>query len=184
MKTEVRITGLGGQGAITIGHLIGRAAVIFEGKEAVVTEGYSPYVTGGWARADAIVSDAPIDYPYVSKLDALVAMYQEGLDLNAKLVKPGGLVLVEKKLVDASALRGVSNVVEVPAGEIAEKLGGKIMTNVVLLGALAAVSGVVSMGSLKKALADRFPKAAELNSKALQAGSDAVGAQREERAPG
>lgn len=174
MRREFRITGLGGQGAITIGHIMGRAAVIFDGKEAVVTEGYSPYVTGGWSRADVIVSDEPVDYPYVSKLDALVTMYQEGLDLNVKMVRPDGFVLVEKRLVNSAGVRNERRVIEVPALDLAEKLGRKILMNVVLLGALAASSGVVSFASLKKAVADRFPRAAELNSKALDVGLEAV----------
>jgi len=173
MRWEVRITGLGGQGAITIGHIIGRAAVLYDNKEAVVTEGYSPYVTGGWSRADVIVSNEPIDYPYVSRLDFLVTMYQEGLDLNVKLVKPDGIILTEKKLVDAATARKERRVVEVPAAELAEKLGRKILMNVVLLGALAAGTGAVSVESLKRAVAERFPRAAEVNMKALEAGMDA-----------
>lgn len=172
MNWEFRITGLGGQGAITIGHILGRAAVLYDKKEAVVTEGYSPYITGGWSRADVIVSDGQIDYPCVSKLDILVAMYQEGLDLNVKLLKPDSTVLVEKRLVDTADVKNGRKVVEVPATELAERLGRKILANVVLLGALAANSNAVSMDSLKKAVADRFPKAAELNVKALEAGFD------------
>ncbi|MDV3277003.1 MAG: 2-oxoacid:acceptor oxidoreductase family protein [Nitrososphaerales archaeon] len=172
MKWEFRITGLGGQGAITIGHILGRAAVLYDNKEAVVTEGYSPYITGGWSRADVIVSDDQIDYPYVSKLDILVAMYQEGLDLNVKLLKPDSTVLVEKRLVDTAKVKNERKVIGVPATELAERLGRKILANVVLLGALAANSNAVTMDSLRKAVADRFPKATELNLKALEAGFD------------
>jgi len=59
MKFEARITGLGGQGAITAGHIFGSAAALHEGKEVVVTEGYSPYVTGGWSRADVVIPTSP-----------------------------------------------------------------------------------------------------------------------------
>jgi 2-oxoglutarate ferredoxin oxidoreductase subunit gamma len=170
MKFEVRITGVGGQGAITAGHIFGTAVSLHEGKEVVVTEGYSPYVTGGWSRADVVVSDEPIDYPLVSRLDALVTMYQEGLDTNIKLVKPSGVVLVEKRMVDLSRTAGDKRIFAIPAAATAEKLGKKILTNIVILGSMVALASPHSLEPLKKAVAERFPKAAELNVRALDAG--------------
>jgi len=181
VRWEFRITGIGGQGAISIAHIIGRAAVMYDSRDAVVTEGYSPFITGGWSRGDIIISDESVDYPYVSKLDVLLTMYQEGLDLNLKIVKSDGVVLTEKRLVDPKSVgRGV-RVVEIPAMEAAEKIGKKILTNVVMLGGLSAVSPAVSPDALKKALADRFPKAKDLNAKALDTGFEL--AKRFEEAP-
>jgi 2-oxoglutarate ferredoxin oxidoreductase subunit gamma len=170
VRWEFRITGIGGQGAISLAHIIGRAAVMYDSREAVVTEGYSPYVTGGWSRGDVIISDDQVDFPFVTKLDVLLTMYQEGLDLNLKLVKPDGVILTEKRLVHPSSAGPARRVVEIPAMEAAEKIGKKILTNVVMLGGLSAVSPAVSPEALKKALADRFPKAKDLNVQALDTG--------------
>jgi 2-oxoglutarate ferredoxin oxidoreductase subunit gamma len=170
MRTEIRVTGSGGQGAITLGNILGTAAALHDGKEAVVTEGYSPAITGGWSRADVVISDGPIDYPLVSKLDALVAMYQEGLELNAKLVKPSGVIVVESQLVDASRARADGLILSIPAASQAQALGKKVLTNIVLLGALLGATSVVSKTSVEKTLVERFPKAAELNLKALNSG--------------
>jgi 2-oxoglutarate ferredoxin oxidoreductase subunit gamma len=171
MRWEFRFAGIGGQGAITIGNLLGRAAVLYGGKEAVVTEGYSPYVTGGWSRADVIVSEDPIDYPLVTKLDILLTMYQDGLDLNLRMVKSGGTVLAENQLVSFRGvgrkdlrLRGIPGIVT------AESLGKKLVANVVMLGAVPAVCNAVELEAVKKATADRFPRAVELNMKALDLG--------------
>ena len=172
MKFEARITGIGGQGAITAGHLFGNAAALHEGKEVVVTEGYSPYVTGGWSRADIVVSDEPIDYPLVSKLDALVTMYQEGLDLNLKMVKPTGVIVAERRLVDLSKVAGDRRVFSIPAADAAEGLGRKVVTNIVMLGSMVALASPQSLEPLKTAVAERFPRAAELNVKALDTGAD------------
>ena len=172
MKFEARITGIGGQGAITAGHVFGTAAALHEGKEVVVTEGYSPYVTGGWSRADVVVSDEPIDYPLVSRLDALVTMYQDGLDLNLKMVKPSGVILAEQRLVDLSKVVGDRRVFPIPAADTAEALGRKVLTNIVMLGSMVALASPHSMEPLKKAVTERFPKAAELNVRALDAGAD------------
>lgn len=181
MKFEVRITGLGGQGAITAGHVFGSAAALHEGKEVVVTEGYSPYVTGGWSRADVVVADEPIDYPLVSKLDALVTMYQEGLELNMKMVRPSGVVLAEERMVDISKLEGDRRVFAIPAAAAAEGLGKKVLTNIVMLGSMVALASPRSLDPVKKAVAERFPKAAELNIKALDAGVKLAEAAKERR---
>jgi len=173
MRKEIRITGLGGQGAITAGNILARAAVLYDQKEAVLTEGYSPYITGGWSRADIIIQEEKIDFPLVSRLDVLVTMYQEGLDQNYRLIKSGGVALGEKRLVSVNAsLKRTDDkrIFLIPAASEAEKLGKKMVTNIVLLGSLEAIAPVVNIESLKKALADRFPKAAELNLKAIAAG--------------
>ena len=171
MKFEARITGIGGQGAITAGHVFGTAAALYEGKQVVVTEGYSPYVTGGWSRADVVVSDDPIDYPLVSKLDALLTMYQEGLDLNMKMVKPNGVVLVEQRLVNLAGLEGDKRIYAIPAAATAERLGRKVLMNIVMLGSMTALASPQTFEHLKKAVTNRFPKAAELNMKALEEGA-------------
>ena len=170
MKFEARITGIGGQGAITAGHIFGSAAALYEGKEVAVTEGYSPYVTGGWSRADVVISDEPIDYPLVSRLDALVTMYQEGLDLNMKMVKPGGVIIAEQRLVNLSRVVGDKRVYAIPAAAAAETLGRKVLMNIVMLGSMVALASPNSLEPLKKAVVERFPRAAELNVKALDAG--------------
>jgi 2-oxoglutarate ferredoxin oxidoreductase subunit gamma len=174
VRRDIRITGLGGQGAITAGHILGRAAVIYDRKEAVMTEGYSPYITGGWSKADVIVSDDPVDFPLVSSLDVLVAMYQEGLVKNLSMVKPSGIAISESRLAGTLPTNHTEkrSVISVPAASAAEALGKKMLTNVVMLGSLEAIAPVVNLDSLKRALIDRFPKAAELNLKAIDAGYD------------
>jgi len=172
LRRDIRIAGLGGQGAITAAHILGRAAVMYERKEAVMTEKYSPYVTGGWSRADLIISDDPVDFPLVSSFDVLVAMYQEGIDASLSMVKPKGIAISESRLAKnyASNHGEKRGVLSVPAAAAADKLGKKMLTNVVMLGSLEAIAPVVNLDSLKKALVDRFPKAAELNLKAVDAG--------------
>jgi 2-oxoglutarate ferredoxin oxidoreductase subunit gamma len=170
MRFEIRVTGSGGQGAITIGHILGSAAALYDSKEAVITEGYSPYITGGWSRADVVISDEPVDYPLVSKLDALVTMNQEGLDLNATLVKTYGLIVVESQLVDISKMKADRRIFSVPATAQATTLGRKLLSNIVMLGALVGAISAVSKGAVEKALAERFPKYVDLNLKALNSG--------------
>src|SRR3989344_4266271 len=91
----IRIIGSGGQGAITVGRLLGEAAIA-EKKDAVMTESYSPYITGGWSMADIVISGKDIDYPFFSKPDFLIAMSQEGLEIGMK--NAGAVLIAEKSL--------------------------------------------------------------------------------------
>jgi 2-oxoglutarate ferredoxin oxidoreductase subunit gamma len=128
-------------------------------------------VTGGWSRADVVISDDPIDYPLVSKLDVLLTMYQEGLDLNLRMLKNDGRVLAESQLVSFGSVgRKELKLFGIPAIITAESLGKKIVANIVMLGAVPAICDAVVLEAVKKAAADRFPKAIDLNMKALDRG--------------
>jgi 2-oxoglutarate ferredoxin oxidoreductase subunit gamma len=163
---------MGGQGAITIARILGRAAALHDDKEVAITEDYSPYVTGGWSRGDIVISEEPIDYPRVFSLDGLLTMYQNGLDSNAALVNPKGVILAESRLVDSSHDRSGKRILSLPAMATAENLGRKVLMNVVLLGSLVATTSAVSVGSIRSAVSEEFPKMSELNLRALNAGFD------------
>lgn len=174
IRREIRLQGLGGQGIISAGHLIGEAASLHEHKEAVMTEDYSPYITGGWSRADLVVSDEPIDYPLVTKPDILVAMSQDALEANWKNTTPNATIIAEKSMVHAESVEG-RKVFAIPALSIAEELGKKVVANIVMLGFFAAKTDVVGREAMETAILNRFAKAAELNRRAFQRGTDLAG---------
>jgi len=65
-RHEFRFSGFGGQGVITMAHVVGRAATIHADLDATMTEAYGPEKTGGFSRGDVVVSDDTIDYPAVA----------------------------------------------------------------------------------------------------------------------
>jgi 2-oxoglutarate ferredoxin oxidoreductase subunit gamma len=168
-RQEIRLHGLGGQGIISAGRLIGEAASLHERREVVMTEDYSPYITGGWSRADLVVSDEPIDYPLVTKPDILVAMSQDGFDDNWNGTVRNAAIVVEKGIVKTCQVED-RRLFAVPALSIAERLGKRVVANIVMLGFLAAKTGVVSRDALETAILNRYAKAAELNRRAFQSG--------------
>ncbi|MFQ6086958.1 MAG: 2-oxoacid:acceptor oxidoreductase family protein, partial [Candidatus Bathyarchaeia archaeon] len=60
-RTEVRIAGLGGQGVILAGQILGRAAV-YDGKYVVQTQSYGAEARGSAAKSEVIISDEPIKF--------------------------------------------------------------------------------------------------------------------------
>jgi 2-oxoglutarate ferredoxin oxidoreductase subunit gamma len=173
LRWEVRISGAGGQGIITAGHLIGLAATLHDRKDAIMTEDYSPYITGGWSNADIIISDEPIDYPLLKHPDVLIAMSQEAYNTHEPAVKDRGLIIVERSMVSPRQ-NGRTRLIAVPALEIAERLGRRIVANIVMIGAFAEATKFVSPDALKQVILSRFRKASKLNEDAFNQGAAAV----------
>ena len=169
MKKEIRFAGYGGQGIILMGNIAAKAAVLYDGKNAVYTPSYGPEARGGAASSNVIISDEEIDYPYVTNIDVLVAMSQMGYENNAPLLKDNGLLVIDKDLVKLK--NGAGEIAKIEATRIAEKLGKKIVANIVMLGFFTAVTKIISYEAIKKAVLESVPaKYKELNEKALEAG--------------
>ena len=71
-RSEIRLSGYGGQGIILAGYIIGQAAAIFERKNAVFIQDYGPEARGGACRADVVIADSPVLYPYIVTPSILV----------------------------------------------------------------------------------------------------------------
>ncbi|MCL4852176.1 MAG: 2-oxoacid:acceptor oxidoreductase family protein [Bryobacteraceae bacterium] len=172
--TEIRIAGFGGQGVILATQILGKAASIFDGLHATMTQSFGPEARGGACSAQLIVSDEPVLYPYVTQADVLVAMSQEAYSRFAREGKPGGILIVERDLVEVGQVPEGVRVYPLAATGIAEKLGKRVVQNVVMLGFLNAIAGIVSAEALEKAVLSSVPgHLAELNQRALQAGAHA-----------
>jgi len=171
MLKELRIGGFGGQGVILSAHILGRAAALYEGGYATMTQNYGPEARGGAASAALIVSNEPILYPYLTSPDILVVMSQEAYSRFTPDLKEGGILLVEEDLVRLDNLPQHLKVYGIPATRLAEKLGKKMVLNVVMVGFLCAISKVVSKESCRKAVSDSVPaRFRELNLNAFDEG--------------
>ncbi len=173
MRVEVRFSGFGGQGIVTAGIILGRAASLYEGKHAVQTQSYGPEARGGASRSEVVISDSEILYPKVTKPDVFVVMSGEALQRYLKDVRKGCRVIYDSSLIRTPPSKGMPYAV--PATLMAKKhLGRTIVANIILLGALSAITGVVGMEALEKAVLDTVPKGTEeLNLRALKLGYEA-----------
>ncbi len=166
MKKEIRICGFGGQGIILAGVILGESATR-AGHWAVQTQSYGPESRGGAARAEVLISDSAIDFPRVTRADVIVALSQAGFDKHGSDLGEGGVVLVDSDLVKAEG--GIS----LPFNRTAEKVGHKIVTNMVMLGYLGAHLNIIPTDLLEQTVLDNIPKGSEeLNMKAVRAGRD------------
>ncbi len=170
--TAIRFAGFGGQGIVKLGEIMGAAAAR-SGKNALQNQSYGSSARGGLCTADVTVSEGEIFDIEPEKVDALMALSQDSLDAYLPMLKPDGLLVIEEELVQPPAdFQGKVN--SIPATSIASKdLGRRIVTNMVVLGYLAALSGLVDRESLETTLRENVPKGTEdLNLRAFAAGWD------------
>lgn len=167
---EVRLSGSGGQGLILAGIILAEAAII-DGQNVVQTQSYGPAARGGASKAEVIISPEEIDYPKVERPDVFLGLNQESVLKYMTGCKENALAIVDAGLVNhvpASKAR----VYALPITETARKqVGRELVANVVALGALSALSGMVTKESVTTALLRRVPKGTEdMNRKALELG--------------
>ena len=160
-KREVRLAGFGGQGIILSGHVLGKAATLFEKKNAVFTQSYGPEARGGSCSADVLIDTETIYYPKVISPDLLVIMSQGAWTTYGGALKSGGTLIIDEDLVNIENFPEGVTVYKVPSTRIAEEMGRRIVANIVMLGAVAALGGVVSYDSLRKAVLDSIPAGTE-----------------------
>jgi len=170
-RYELRFSGAGGQGLITAGIIMAKAASIYEGKQAVQSQSYGPEARGGASKSEVIISDGPIDYPKATTVDALLAMTQEACDKYTHDLKDGGILLVDSDLV-TKLPKGNYKIISFPIINTAKTdVGREIVANIVALGAMVALTGQVSRENAEKAVLSSVPEAfIELNKKAFSIG--------------
>jgi len=169
-RQELRLCGYGGQGIILAGYIVGQAVAVFERRNATFIRDYGPEARGGACRADVVISDEPVSYPYVIAPSVLVAMSQQAYDRYHARSRPDTLVIIDEDLVrpgpDDNNRR-----LSIPARRIAEELGRVAVANLVMLGFLTRVTDLVKVAAMKKSLLAAVPKGTEeLNKKAFERG--------------
>ena len=171
-RFEIRLAGTGGQGMVLAGILLADAAVR-DGKRVAQTQSYSPQARGGTSRSEVVISDEEIDYPEVLQADVLLCMSQEACDRYAGDLKEGGLLILEADLVHRAPK---VHAVRVPITRLAREATGRAITaNIVAVGLLAGLTGIVSRKSLEAAVQGRVPPGTEeINAKAQEAGFEAA----------
>jgi 2-oxoglutarate ferredoxin oxidoreductase subunit gamma len=169
MRHEIRFSGFGGQGIILSAVILGRAAVMYDNKHAVQTQVYGPEARGGASMSAVIIDEEPIFFPKVTMPDIYVIMSQEGFEKYGAGAPEDAVMVLDSSLVHS---RPKCTCYEIPATREAKQvLGRDIVANIVMLGALVRVTGIVSEAALEKAILDSVPTGTEaLNTKAMKKG--------------
>ena len=178
-RCEVRLAGTGGQGTILAGILLAEAA-IRDGKNVVQTQSYGPEARGGASRSEVVISSGEIHYPKVIRADITLCMSQVACDRYGHQVREDGLLILDADHVTRAP---TTRAVHVSLTSLAQEVTGQeLVANVVGLGVLVGLTGIVSQEAIEMAIRSRVPRGTEgLNLKALTAGLEAAERVREGR---
>ena len=135
----VKMAGFGGQGVLSMGVLLARAACA-AGKNVSWYPSYGPEQRGGTANCAVVVSGQRVGSPVIAHPTVLVAMNQPSLEKFAADVVPGGLILYDAAMGEMK-LRDDVRMVAVPAHELAVQGGSARATNTAMLGVMAGLAG-------------------------------------------
>jgi len=171
-KYEIILSGVGGQGLITSGSILGEAAVLHENMNASLTSSYGVETRGTFTKSDVIISKEEIYYPEVLKASAILALapvaynkYVADFDKDTMLI------------YDSSLISGIehSNGKQYgyPITDLAIELGSEKIANIIAIGIIVKKTGVLKKDSIIEVLNDKFSgkeKIRKLNIKAFEKG--------------
>lgn len=177
MKTEIIISGFGGQGILSMGKILAYSGLM-EDKEVTWMPAYGPEQRGGTANVTVIVSDKRISSPILSKYDVAIVLNQPSLDKFEPKVKPGGILIYDGFGVMNPPKRTDIKVFEIDAMDKAAEMKNSKVFNMIVLGGLLKVCPVVSTNGLNKALFKSLPERHHnmipINMKAVEEGMNII----------
>ena len=162
-RTEIEISGLGGQGVITLSKLIASAVILHEdGKNATQTEAYGAAARGGSCWGEVVIHDSEelIDYPRaIPPYDILIVLSEDAVSKYKKSAKNGGIVIYDSTTINPNKMKFKnSNIYDVPAQRIARDKFKTIVSNVLLFGAVIGISGIITEKSGLSTVEEFVPK--------------------------
>lgn len=175
-RTEIVLAGVGGQGLILIGKIIGEAAALYEDKNAVQTQSYGVASRGGFSKSELVISDEEVAYPEVMDPDLVLVLSQQSYDMYRSKIGRNCLLVFDSDTIKQGECSGKA--VGYPMTDTAVNLHSMKILNMIALGILSGLStskaniaGFPSYDSLKKSLEQNTPSQyRNLNLEAFQHG--------------
>ena len=170
---EIIAAGFGGQGVLFLGKILAQVGMLV-GKKVSWIPSYGPEMRGGTANCSVVISNEEIASPIIEEPDALIVMNKPSVAKFEPKVKVGGSMIYNKSLIDTKEFRDDIKVYGVPANEIAKELGNSKVANIVMAGAFAKVTTMLSYEEIRdafpKIIPERKKALLEINLKAFQKG--------------
>jgi pyruvate ferredoxin oxidoreductase gamma subunit len=162
---EIRIHGRGGQGVVTAAELLSVAAFL-EAHHAQAFPSFGSERTGAPVVSFCRIDDSPIrTHEPIAQPDVLLIVdptLLHQVDVFGGLRDDGSVLINTSKSLSELRIDEVLSrlapdaVVTVPATELAREHLGRPLPNAAILGGLAALTGVVSIGPVTEAIRQRF----------------------------
>lgn len=172
MKTQIVLSGVGGQGLISTGEIIGEAASIHQHVYATLAASYGSETRGTFTKAEVIVSDEPISYPNVETPEVILCLAQVAYERYVNQLTDNTLLFYDTEMVaPAKGAKGI--LIGHPFKQMSIEMGNMAVTNTIALGAMIQRTGILERDSVVAAIREYFaakPKVVDINIQALDAG--------------
>lgn len=176
--TEIRLQGRGGQGIVTAGELLGKAAIL-EGKFAQSIPTFGPERRGALSSCSLRISNQPILLKCSSTAATILCLFDPTIwhfvNITAGFVKNGLMIFNTTKTpeeINEELLSGKYgytlaaqnySLYTVDATGIALEIIGKAITNTAMMGAFARATGLIQIESVEIVLKEKFGNRADIN---------------------
>jgi len=178
-QEEIIISGFGGQGTLFAGQLLAYAAME-QGFQVTWIPSYGPEMRGGKARCTVIISEEEIGSPLVRRPSSAIVLNIPSMEAFEPAIKPDGALVVNSSLIPQQSERDDIRLTYAPATDMAIELGNARLANVICLGALVQMNGIVTLEAVEQALDNHLPerhrKLLGLNKEALHKGAELASA--------
>jgi 2-oxoisovalerate ferredoxin oxidoreductase beta subunit len=172
MDMRVRVAGFGGQGVLLLGEVLAEAG-LDAGFEVSWLPSYGPEMRSGTSNCHVRISRHTIDSPMVASPGLLVAMNEPSLRKFVKGVTPGGWVIYNGEEFPSDCEQKDVHVLARNFLQIANDLGNPRACNMIMLGALLEIAGVLRKANIEAALRKLVkPRWMELNERAIKLGGE------------
>jgi 2-oxoglutarate ferredoxin oxidoreductase subunit gamma len=178
-QEEIIISGFGGQGTLFAGQLLSYAAME-QGFHVTWIPSYGPEMRGGKARCTVIISEEEIGSPLVRRPSSAIVLNIPSMEAFEPAIKPDGALVVNSSLIPQQSERDDIRLTYAAATDMAIELGNARLANVICLGALVQMNGIVTLEAVEQALDNHLPerhrKLLGLNKEALHKGAELASA--------
>jgi 2-oxoglutarate ferredoxin oxidoreductase subunit gamma len=151
MITRTTFAGFGGQGVLLMGYVLCHGGM-HKGLNVTYFPSYGAEMRGGTANCTVTLSDKKIASPVASSLDVLVAMNYPSLEKFESAVAEQGTVFLNSSLFTETPSREDIKILQVPTAELAQEVGSQRGGNMVMIGAVCAKTGLLSLDETVKGM--------------------------------
>jgi len=155
MKKEIIISGFGGQGGLAIGKNLAEAGMA-EGLNVTWSPSYGPEMRGGTANCSVVLSDKPVGSPVFAHPTELIALNEPSLEKFEAGVVSGGQVFINSDVVTDKVSRSDLTAYYIPCNTIADEIGNPKVSNMVMLGAYVAGTGILKPETIEQMIQEMF----------------------------
>jgi len=168
---EIILSGVGGQGTVSSGAVLGEAASSYDNKFAVMSCTYGVSARGGFAKSDILIGTDFIPYFEALHPDVILVLSNKAYPKIRNYITQNTLVVINSNEV-TDYNPDLGQVYPFPFSEMAFKIGTLQVVNIIALGFIVAKTNIVNKAALVKALKNKYPgeKEAAVNMKAVEEG--------------